>query len=84
MQEGTIEKVIDLRGQICPSTLLIALREVNQSKSELKAGSLALVYLSDNRSSTTHITDAVGSMGYTVTVEKDQGYYRIRICGCAV
>ena len=29
MQEGTTEKVIDLRGQICPSTLLIALREVN-------------------------------------------------------
>ncbi len=73
-------KVIDLRGQICPSTLLTSLREVNNSKEELKSGSLKLVLLSDNRSSTTHISDAVTSMGYRVDVDKEREHYMISIC----
>ncbi len=72
-------KVIDLRGQICPSTLLTSLREVNNSKEELKSGNLKLVLLSDNRSSTTHISDAVTSMGYQVDVEKEKEHYMVSI-----
>ena len=79
MKQECANKEIDLRGQICPSTLLTALREVNLCKSELKAAVLRLVFLTDNRSSTTHIADAVGSMGYDVSVAKEQGYYRITI-----
>lgn len=72
-------KEIDLRGQICPSTLLTALREVNSAKTELKAGTLSLLFLTDNRSSTTHISETVSNMGYQVSVDKVQGYYRVSV-----
>ena len=72
-------KEIDLCGQICPSTLLTTLREVNKAKSELKSGLLSLVVLTDNRSSTTHITEAVCAMGYLVETCKESTYYRITI-----
>ena len=72
-------KEIDLRGQICPSTLLIALREVNNTKAELKTGTISLLFLTDNRSSTTHISETVTNMGYLVTVDKEQGHYRIAV-----
>lgn len=74
-------KQVDLRGQICPSTLLIALREVNSRKELLRTGEGCLVFLSDNRSSVTHISDAVISMGYRVEVNKEEGHYRVAICG---
>lgn len=74
-------KQVDLRGQICPSTLLIALREVNSHKDLLRTCGGCLVFLSDNRSSVTHISDAVVSMGYQVEVNKEEGHYRVAICG---
>ena len=80
MTDVPIYREIDLRGHICPSTLLVALREITSSKEELKSGTHCLVFLSDNRSSTTHIVDAVGVMGYRIDVEKEQQYYRITIC----
>jgi TusA-related sulfurtransferase len=70
---------VDLRGRICPSTLLSALQEVNSVKSELRAGTLSLDILSDNRSSTTHICEAVGTMGYQVAIIKEQEHYCISI-----
>jgi len=79
MQHEPICRELDLRGQICPSTLLTALRETNNSKAELKAGELRLVILTDNRNSTTHINESVSAMGYCVEVIKEQDYYRISI-----
>jgi TusA-related sulfurtransferase len=72
-------KEIDLRGQICPSTLLTALREVNSARADLHAGVLSLCFLTDNRSSTTHISETVTNMGYQVLVEKSDGHYRISV-----
>jgi TusA-related sulfurtransferase len=72
---------IDLRGQICPSTLLSALKEINACKTEITAGAISLLFLTDNRSSTTHISEMAFTMGYRVDVKKDQGYYRILISG---
>jgi TusA-related sulfurtransferase len=79
MHQETTCKQFDLRGQICPSTLLIALREVNSFKSELKSGTVSLLFLSDNRSSTTHISETVSNMGYKVQIEKKQGHYHILV-----
>ena len=70
---------IDLRGQICPSTLLTALREVNSRKAELQSGSLRISFLTDNRSSTTHIVETVTNMGYQVQVEKHDSHYCISV-----
>lgn len=70
---------LDLRGQMCPSSLLAALREINSHKADLKAGSLALTLLTDNRDSTITIPEAVARMGYEAYVTKEDGYYRIDI-----
>ena len=79
MHHEPICREIDLRGQICPSTLLTALRETNTNKTELRAGELRLIILTDNRNSTTHISESVSAMGYRVEVQKEQEYYRISI-----
>ena len=76
-------KEFDLRGQICPSTLLTALREINGAKQQLKEAALGLVFLTDNRSSTMHISETAGNMGYKVKVEKMEGFYRVVVSGNA-
>lgn len=79
MSKQTSNDEFDIRGQICPSALLMALREVNSRKAGLKDGVICLTILSDNRSSVTNISGAVGNMGYQVDVQKEQDYYRIVI-----
>jgi TusA-related sulfurtransferase len=79
MPDAPVCKEIDLRGQICPSTLLTALRETNANKTALRAGKLRLVILTDNRNSTTHISESISAMGYRVEIEKVLEYYRITI-----
>lgn len=76
------EKIIieqDVRGQICPSCLLVALRNVNEQKDRIKNGEADFHILTDNRHSTTTIPNAVSNMGYSVEIQKEQGYYRIVI-----
>ena len=69
----------DIRGQICPSTLLVALREVNKNIYQLKEGNVKLLFKSDNRNCTYTIPEAVGNMGLKVYVQKLDGYYNIMI-----
>jgi TusA-related sulfurtransferase len=73
-------KKLDLRGQMCPSSLLAALRELNTNKAALKSGALSLTLLTDNRDSTLTIPESVVRMGYEAHVIKEDGYYRIEIC----
>lgn len=80
LSQTSIEE-IDIRGQICPSTMLTALREVNNRKADIKGGKTCLTLLSDNRSSVTNITETVGRMGYQVDVKKEHDYYRVSITG---
>ncbi|MCK4507709.1 MAG: sulfurtransferase TusA family protein [Desulfuromonadales bacterium] len=68
---------MDIRGQICPSSLLLALREINLHHQELVAGQLSIVVLTDNRDATGTIPEAVHNMGIDAVVEKMDGYYRI-------
>lgn len=70
---------IDIRGQICPSCLLIALKEVNQRQARLKSGEEVLHILTDNRQATNTIPESVGNMGYQTAIEKVGGYYCIEI-----
>lgn len=70
----------DVRGQICPSCLLIALREVNRYQEKIKNGEVMFQILSDNRQSTVTIPNTVKNMGYKTEVQKDiDGHYRISI-----
>ena len=72
-------KEIDMRGQICPSSLLTALREINLNKIALRSGVLRLSFLSDNRDSTATIPESAANMGYGVSVIKEDGSYRIDV-----
>ena len=67
----TIE--LDIRGQICPSTLLMALRAIATHQEALRAGKGKLTIRTDNRDATATIPEAAINMGYSVTVEKEEG-----------
>ena len=69
----------DIRGQMCPSCLLIALKEINKLQDVIKNGKKELHILSNDRQSTGTIPDAVKNMGYQVLIVKEQGWYRIKI-----
>jgi len=71
----------DIRGQICPSTLLIALREMNTFKERLKEGSVELSFKTDNRDATVTIPESATNMGYGADVSKKEGCYTITIRG---
>ncbi len=69
----------DIRGQICPSCLLMTLQRINELGDSLKQGEQVMHVLTDNRHATTTIPDAVSHMGFDVTVSKDADHYRIAI-----
>lgn len=71
----TIE--LDICGQICPASLLVALREINQNISRIKDGSLRLIVRTDNRDGTNTIPEAARNMGLQVEVRKDPRCYVI-------
>lgn len=71
--------VLDIRGQICPACLLISLKELHTHKESIKKDGARLVVLTDHRDATRTIPNAVTAMGYTVKVEKREGYYEITI-----
>jgi len=75
------EKIVryDIRGQICPSSLLTTLREINTLKKELSQGIINIHILTDNRDATVTIPDATENMGYLAEVIKQEGYYLIKI-----
>ncbi len=70
---------LDIRGQICPSTLLTTLREVNALRGPLRSGAVHLVVLTDSRDATHTIPGAVASMGYRVEVEARDAHYAITV-----
>ncbi|MCK4535368.1 MAG: sulfurtransferase TusA family protein [Desulfuromonadales bacterium] len=70
---------MDIRGQICPSSLLLVLREVNQNYVRLEAGQLEVLVLTDNRDATGTIPATAENMGLHAEVEKVSGYYRILV-----
>jgi len=70
---------IDLKGQICPATLLRSLREINARQQALRAGRSRLAILVDNRYSLDTISDVARSMGYRVTVTGEAAHYRILV-----
>ncbi|MCK9172827.1 sulfurtransferase TusA family protein [Desulfuromonas thiophila] len=69
----------DICGQVCPSALLTALREVNRHRQALREGRLMLVLYLDAREATHTIPEAVGNMGYAVSVEPCPRGYCLRI-----
>ncbi len=73
----TIE--FDIRGQLCPATLLVALKEINARADLLRQGAVKLCFLIDNRDATGTIPESASNMGYAVSVEKQERWYRIEV-----
>ena len=80
MKSESIDVVeFDIRGQICPSSLLITLREINTRQKNIRSGVQQVVILTDNRDATTTVPEALSNMGYAVLVEKKHNYYIIEV-----
>lgn len=77
--ESTQTIEFDITGQICPSTMLIALREINRHIVSLNSGELKLVFRTDNRDCTNTIPEAAGNMGFKADVQKSDSVYSIVI-----
>ena len=75
----TIE--FDIRGQICPSSLLIALREINLHQEALRAREVRLQFLTDNRDCVTTIPESAKTMGYAAEIRRERGGYLIEVQG---
>ena len=73
------EVVLDIRGQVCPSTLLSALKEINELRDRLRSGEVKIVVLTTNRSATGTIPTAAENMGYRSEVTEEGTHYRIEI-----
>lgn len=69
----------DIRGQVCPSSLLTALREINLRKDELRQGACRVLFLTDNRDATITIPETARSMGYHASVVKEAGHYVVSV-----
>jgi len=72
---------MDIRGRICPSCLLLALRALNQNEVALRAGTAEVAVLTDHRQATATIPSMAERMGYCVEVIGTDDGYRIRVFG---
>lgn len=73
---------IDIRGQICPSCLLLGLKTINQNAAALRAGTIEIVILTDDRQATATIPATSERMGFcTEVIRTEAADYRIRIFG---
>jgi TusA-related sulfurtransferase len=79
MGTDTIQKTIDIdmRGQVCPACLLVAMDSINKNRKVLQDGEAILCIKTDNREATTTIPTTARNMGYSVTVEKMDTYYLV-------
>ncbi|MBU0663966.1 MAG: sulfurtransferase TusA family protein [Proteobacteria bacterium] len=68
---------IDMRGQICPACLLVAMDTLNKHREALTKGLEKLCIITDNREATTTIPTTARNMGYSVTVTKIDSFYQI-------
>ena len=75
------DKIIkmDIRGQICPSCLLLTLKEVNANIEAIKRGDSEIRLLSDDRHASATIPDAITKMGLSTSVKKSDEGFEIRI-----
>ena len=70
---------LDIRGQICPSCLLLALKELNRLGADIRSGKLVMLVITDDRQATATIPETVARMGFRTEVVRANPGYRIRI-----
>ncbi|MBI5558661.1 MAG: sulfurtransferase TusA family protein [Deltaproteobacteria bacterium] len=68
---------IDMRGQVCPACLLVAMDTMNKYRAPLLGGKVRLCIKTDNREAITTIPTTAQNMGYATRVTKMASYYEI-------
>ncbi len=68
---------IDMRGQVCPATLLVAMDKLNKHRDAIKKGLEELCIKTDNREAITTIPTTARNMGYSVNVTQMDSFYQI-------
>jgi TusA-related sulfurtransferase len=80
MMTAPEETVLDIRGQVCPSSLLTTLKVLNQNAESLRRGSIRVRVLTDSRDAVVTIPNAALNMGFKAQVEKlPEGHYEVVI-----
>jgi TusA-related sulfurtransferase len=72
---------LDIRGTVCPASLLLTLRKLNELKDPIHGCAARLEVSTDSRDSVATITEAAVNMGYLVSVDKGEGRYVLTISG---
>jgi len=72
---------IDIRGQICPSCLLLTLKELNRHGTAVRTGNTEIRVTTDDRQATSTIPATASRMGFRTEVVRQDGSYHIRIYG---
>lgn len=72
---------LDIRGQICPSCLLLTLKELNRNSVAIRSGETEVVVVTDDRQATSTIPTTADRMGFRCEVARldGSGLYRLRI-----
>ena len=70
---------LDIRGQLCPSCLLLTLKTLNKHRKGVQNGEIQVRVLTDDRMAVTTIPEAVIKMGLEAQVEHVANGYRIQI-----
>lgn len=72
---------LDIRGQICPSCLLLTLKELNENSSAIRAGETEVVVVTNDRQATSTIPTTANRMGFHCEVTRldEPDLYRLRI-----
>jgi len=74
------ESVLDIRGQVCPSSLLTTLRLLNMNAESLRRGEMQVRVLTDSRDAVVTIPNAAANMGFHALIEKSPaGHYEVVI-----
>lgn len=74
---------IDIRGQICPSCLLLTLKAINENAAAIRDGLSEILVVTDDRQATSTIPATAERMGFRAEVERIAEGYRIRVSGNA-
>ena len=69
-EEELEEEVIDLRGDVCPYPLIMAIKRVSEVEDRLRAGRIVLKFIVDHPPSTKSIPREAKKRGYQTEIEK--------------
>lgn len=70
---------VDMRGQVCPSTLLVAMDSLNRYASDLQSGALRLLIITDNREALHTIPVTAENMGYAAQITNTASHFELLI-----